>query len=67
MDELGGDPPEEVRGLHWHDREPCLFTREEGEAYGTYVACDMSRIEGDDSSSGRATAPIGPGVFVSAT
>ena len=48
LDELGGDPPEEIRGLHWHDREPCPFTREEGESYGTYVACDMSRIEGDD-------------------
>ena len=48
MDDLGGDPPEEDRGLHWHDREPCPFTREEGEAYGTYVASDMSRNEGDD-------------------
>ena len=45
---MGGDPPEEDQGLHWHDREPCPFTREEGEAYGTYVASDMSRNEGDD-------------------
>ena len=48
MDDLGGDPPEEFQGLHWHDREPCPFTREEGEAFGTYVASDMSRREGDN-------------------
>ncbi len=49
MDDLGGDPPapEVDQGLHWHDREPCPFTREEGEVYGTYVA--SSRNEGDDS------------------
>ena len=48
MDDLGGDPPEVDQGLHWHDREPCPFTREEGEVYGTYVASSMSRDEGDD-------------------
>ncbi len=38
------------QGLHWHDREPCPFTREEGEVYGTYrdVASSISRNEGDD-------------------
>ena len=36
------------QGLHWHDREPCPFTLEEGEVHGTYVASSMSRIEGDD-------------------
>ena len=41
--ELDGDPPDADRGLHWHDREPCPFTREEGEAFGTYVSSDMSR------------------------
>ena len=30
-------------GLHWDDREPCPFSREEGEAFCTYVASDMSR------------------------
>ena len=48
VDDLGGDPPEVDQGLHWHDREPCPFTREEGEVYGTYVASSMSRNEGDD-------------------
>ena len=48
MDDLGGDPPEVDQGLHWHDREPCPFTREEGEVHGTYVASTMSRNEGDD-------------------
>ena len=42
------DPPDEVPALHWHDREPCPFSREEGEVYGTYVSSDMSRVEGDD-------------------
>jgi len=46
--ELDGDPPDADRGLHWHDREPCPFTREEGEAFGTYVSSDMSRAAGDD-------------------
>ena len=48
MDDTGGDPPEVDQGLHWHDREPCPFNREEGEAYGTYVSAAMSRNEGDD-------------------
>ena len=48
VDDLGGDPPEVDQGLHWHDREPCPFTREEGEAHGTYAASGMSRNEGDD-------------------
>ncbi len=30
-------------GLHWDDREPCPFSKEEGEAFCTYVDCDMSR------------------------
>ena len=41
--DLGGDPPEPDMGLHWDDREPCPFSREEGEAFCTYVASDMSR------------------------
>ena len=36
-------PPEPDMGLHWDDREPCPFSREEGEAFCTYVASDMSR------------------------
>ena len=32
------DPPDEVPALHWHDREPCPFSREECEVYGTYVS-----------------------------
>ncbi len=67
MDDLGGDPPEVDQGLHWHDREQCPFTREEGEVHGTYVASSMSRIEGDDMLSGRATRPIDPCAFGSAT
>ncbi len=42
------EPPEVDVARHWHDREPCPFTREEGEAFGTYVDCDMSRNKGDD-------------------
>ena len=38
------DPPDEDPALHWHDREPCPFSREEGEVYGTYVSSDMSRV-----------------------
>jgi hypothetical protein len=41
--ELGGDPPEPDLGLHWDDRAPCPFFREEGEAFCTYVSSDMSR------------------------
>ena len=48
MDLDHGEPPEDDRALHWHDRERCPFSREEGEAYGTYVSSDMSRNEGDD-------------------
>jgi hypothetical protein len=48
VDDLGGDPPEVDQGLHWYDREPCPFTREEGEVHGTYVATTMPRNEGDD-------------------
>jgi hypothetical protein len=48
VDYLGGDPSEVDQGLHWHDRELCLFSREEGEVYGTYVVSTMSRNEGDD-------------------
>jgi hypothetical protein len=33
--ELGGDPPEPDLGLHWDDREPCPFSKEEGEAFRT--------------------------------
>ena len=47
MDLDDGEPPEVDPALHWHDRERCPFTREEGEAYGTYVSSDMSRNEGD--------------------
>ncbi len=38
------------QGLHYHDREPCPFMREEGGVYGTYrdVASSISRNEGDD-------------------
>ncbi len=64
MDDLGGDPPEVDQGLHWHNREPCPFTREEGEAHGTYAASGMSRNEGEDML---ATGPIDPGTFGSAT
>ena len=45
---MGDDPPEVDQGLHWHDREPCPFNREQGEAWGTYVSSSMSRNEGDD-------------------
>ena len=48
MDDLGGDPQEVDQAMHWYDREPCPFTREEGEVHGTYVASSMSRNEGDD-------------------
>jgi hypothetical protein len=48
VDDLGGDPPEVDQGLHWHAREPCPFTREEGEVRDTYVASSMSRIKGGD-------------------
>jgi hypothetical protein len=45
---MGCDPPEVDQGLHWHDREPCPFNREQGEAWGTYVSSSMSRNDGDD-------------------
>jgi hypothetical protein len=48
MDELGSYPPEEDLGLHWHDHEPCPFSREEEEAFCTYLASDLSMIAGDD-------------------
>jgi hypothetical protein len=48
VDDLGGDPQEVDQAMHWYDREPCPFTREEGEVHGTYVASSMSRNEGDD-------------------
>jgi hypothetical protein len=48
MDDLGADDPAADLGMHWHDREPCTFSREEGEVYGTYVGSAMSRNEGDD-------------------
>lgn len=45
---MSGDPPEEFQGLHWHDRETCPFSREEGEAFFTYTESDMSRRAGDN-------------------
>jgi hypothetical protein len=48
MDDLGADDPAADLGMHWRDREPCIFSREEGELYVTYVGSAMSRNEGDD-------------------
>ena len=47
--ELYGDPPEPDMGLHWDDREPCPFSREEGESFCTYVSSDMSRCNPERS------------------
>jgi hypothetical protein len=47
--DLYGDPPEPDMGLHWDDREPCPFSREEGEAFCTYVSSDMSRCSPEHS------------------
>ncbi len=52
-------------GLHWHDREPCPLTREEGEAYGTNVATTLAfpGMKGMICCCGHATGVIDPGAF----
>ncbi len=47
--DLYGDPPEPDMGLHWDVREQCPFSREEGEAFCTYVSSDMSRCSPEHS------------------
>ena len=43
------DPPEPDMCLHWDDREQCPFSREEGEAFCTYVSSDTAQSAADCS------------------
>jgi hypothetical protein len=62
MDDLNADDPAANLGMHWHDREQCTFSREEGEVYDTYVAVPCPGKKGMTCLSGRATGPIDQGV-----